>query len=130
MSLCVFVLGSFAYRMIGVEALYTIQIVRVLQATSKYHMSFFANFETLNYSYGQFSSFFGSDPSDTNFGNLGFRTGLSDNYFLIALINTVAMLIYGSALAYRFKLKMDIEGDDIEERNLSPKVRKQNAVIQ
>lgn len=33
-SLVVFVLGSIAYKIMGVETLYAIQIVRILQATS------------------------------------------------------------------------------------------------
>jgi hypothetical protein len=73
LSLGVFVLGSLAYRMIGVETLYTLQIARLLQATSKYHTSFFANFHSLDTAYGQFASFFGSAASDTKFANLGFK---------------------------------------------------------
>jgi hypothetical protein len=55
LTLCIFVLGSIAFKMIGVETLYTIQISWFLMSTSKYFKLFFSNFKALNYSYGQLS---------------------------------------------------------------------------
>jgi hypothetical protein len=39
LSLGVFVLGSAAYKMVGVETIYAIQTVRILQAASRYYQA-------------------------------------------------------------------------------------------
>jgi hypothetical protein len=75
MALGVFLLGSIAFKMIGLETLFTIQIIWFVQASSKFYKSLFANFQSLNYAYGQLSTFFfGSEIITTSkFSNLGFR---------------------------------------------------------
>ncbi len=74
LTLMVFVLGSIAYKLIGVQTLYTVQIVAVLLATSKNYNRFFVSLQNLNLSYGQFSSFMGDSASTgTNFNKLGFK---------------------------------------------------------
>ena len=109
-SLGVFALGSISYKMVGVETLYTIQIARLLQVTSKYHNSFFAQFKALNLCYGQISSLFsGSSLSRTSFARLGFKVSLKDNFMIFAIINGVSIVSYGIALVYKAKLKTEIE---------------------
>ena len=110
LSLVVFALGSISYKMVGVETLYTIQIARLLQVTSKYHNSFFAQFKALNLCYGQISSFFsGSSLSKTTFGRLGFKLNFNDNFLILSVINGLAILSYVVALIYRLKLKSEVK---------------------
>jgi hypothetical protein len=121
-SLIVFVLGSLAYRMIGVETLYTIQITWIVQTTSKYYNSFFVNFEKLNLSYGQISHFTtGSNFVSSNFSKLGYRTDLNDNYLLLAIINGFTILLFCILFLYRLKLKLEIFFDNPDdEKKLAP----------
>jgi hypothetical protein len=105
-----FVLGSMSYKLVGVETLYTIQIARLLQVTSKYHNSFFAQFKGLNFCYGQISSFFSSSSlSKTIFGRLGFKVNFNDNFMILSVINALAIVSYVVAQIYRFKLKSEIK---------------------
>jgi hypothetical protein len=109
-SLGTFVLGSISYKLVGVETLYTIQIARLLQVTSKYHNSFFAQFKGLNLCYGQIPSFFSSSSlSKTIFGRLGFKLNFNDNFMILSVINVLAIVSYVVALIYRFKLKSEIK---------------------
>jgi hypothetical protein len=115
-SLSAFVVSSFVFKMIGVEIIYTFQIIRILQATSQYYKSFFVQFEGLNYIYGQASAFSGSASSvSSNFNRLGFRDNMNDNNLILTIVNGAAIIIYGGILAYTFKLKSEIQSDDSVE---------------
>ena len=57
----VFALGSFCYKMIGVETIQTVQIILNIQATSLYYKTLFFNFKGLSIAYGQVSSFIPSN---------------------------------------------------------------------
>jgi hypothetical protein len=97
-----------AFKMIGVETLYTIQISWFLMNTSKYFKTFFVNFKTLNYSYGQLPLTSSGTTITNRFGNLGFNSSINDNYLLFAVINGLIILTYLTGLIYRTILEKSI----------------------
>jgi hypothetical protein len=103
-SLFVFAIGSIAFRMIGVETIYTVQISWFILTTSKYFKAFFFNFDALNYSYGQISPKKGGTDLSNRFGNLGFTDNIGDSFFLYAIVNGVIAFAYLGTAVYRFIL--------------------------
>lgn len=110
LALGVFVVGSFAFKMIGLETLFTIQIIWFTLATSKYYKATFAHLHNLNYSYGQISSFLGSDTevSMAGYKRLGFNGGISDILLLI-IFDWGLFICYCGALIYRLIKKKKLE---------------------
>jgi hypothetical protein len=107
-SLATFALGSIAFKMIGVETIYPIQISWVLFSTSKYYRILFTNLNSLNYSYGQIPLLSYGELLSTRFGHLGFTTQLSDSYLLYSIVHTIIVALYAIGAVYRFKLKDQI----------------------
>jgi hypothetical protein len=97
-----------AFKMIGVETLYTIQISWFLMNTSKYFKTFFINFKTLNYSYGQLPLTSEGSRLTSRFGNLGFTSSINDNYLLYAVANGLIIIAYIAVLTYKFFLSQRI----------------------
>ena len=108
LSLCVFAVGSIAYRMIGVETLYTVQVSWYLLASDPYYKSFFIRFNNLNYCIGQFSFTIQGEKLKNNFGRLGLTDDLNDNFMVYAIFNGVFIALYATAFIFRSILKRNI----------------------
>ena len=92
----VFALGSFCYKMIGVETIQTVQIILNIQATSLYYKTLFFNFKGLSIAYGQVSSFIPSNQpiKQSFYVNLGYQLNMNHNYAILAILNVCFISAY------------------------------------
>lgn len=76
--------------------------------TSKYFKTFFINFKTLNYSYGQLPLTNEGYRLTSRFGNLGFTSSISDNYLIYAVLNALIIIAYIVIFIYKFCLNQRV----------------------